>query len=202
MTHIYLIRHGDNIEALKDGKYQDLGLSEDGIRQTERLRDRLARTGEIKVDVLISSPLQRAQESARILAPVLGQPIVLDQDFEEWRCEDGSMTPEEFTARWKQVPDEQKPFYRWQDGYETGQEFSLRVQSALKRIIEEHAGKTVVLISHGGIVGAAFTYFFGLNTATLSPVSIAARNTSITHWHKAEHASKWALERYNDYQHL
>jgi 2,3-bisphosphoglycerate-dependent phosphoglycerate mutase len=43
MTHLYLIRHADSLEGLKDdGKYGDLGLSPEGITQAERLRDRLA----------------------------------------------------------------------------------------------------------------------------------------------------------------
>src|SRR5262245_14375322 len=105
MTHLYLVRHGDSIEGLlEDGKYGDLGLSPEGVQQAERLRDRLAKTGEIKPDVLIASTMRRAHETATIIAPAIGQPIVLDADFEEWRGDDGSLSPEEFMARWKAVP--------------------------------------------------------------------------------------------------
>jgi probable phosphoglycerate mutase len=99
LSHIYLIRHGEAIEDLKDGTYQDLGLSSEEVKQTELLRDRLARTGEIKADVLIASPLPRAQASTRILAPALRQSIILDDDVREWRCDDGRISPEEFNAR-------------------------------------------------------------------------------------------------------
>ena len=200
MTHLYLIRHGDYIEDLEHGKYVDLGLSPAGVRQTELLHDRLTRTGEIKADVLIASPLRRAHESAQILAPALGQPIVLDQAIAEWRCEDGSLTPKEFNARWQQVPDPQKPFFRWVDGYETWLEFSVRAQSALNRVVQEHADKTIVLICHGGIIQASFIYFFGCGDTIYRAPAIDTKSTSITHWFKPK--DRWLLERHNDYYHL
>jgi 2,3-bisphosphoglycerate-dependent phosphoglycerate mutase len=152
LTNIYLIRHGDSIEELKDGIYQELGLSLEGVRQTEFLKDRLVRTGTIKADILISSPLQRACESAQILAPALGQPVILDEDLREWQCDDGQISPEEFDARWQEIPESHRPFTRWMAGYETWLEFSVRVQQALNRILQEHEGKSVVLITHGGVI--------------------------------------------------
>jgi probable phosphoglycerate mutase len=202
LTHLYLLRHGEYIEDLENGKYQDLGLSPKGINQTERLRDRLARTGEIKADVLIASPMRRAKESAEILAPVLGTPVIFEKDFEEWLCDDGTLTPDEFSAHWQQISEEHRPFFRFMAGYETGLEFSARVQSAFHRILQEYAGKTIVLVSHGGIIAVSFSYFFGLSAATPSRVALGAKNTSITHWFKPENAQKLRLERYNDYQQL
>src|SRR5436190_13703675 len=94
----------------QDGKVIELGLSMEGVHQSELLRDRLARTQEIHADVLIVSTAQRAQETAAILAPALNlpSPIILDPDFEEWRSDDGSLSDEEFNARWAAVPKDQK----------------------------------------------------------------------------------------------
>jgi probable phosphoglycerate mutase len=200
LTNIYFIRHGASIEAIVEGKYCGLGLSSEGIKQTELLRDRLAGTEEIRADVLITSPLQRARESAAILAPVLGQPIVQDEGFGEWRCEDGSLTPEEFHARWQAISEAQKPFFRWVAGYETWLEFVVRIQQALNRVIQEHEGKTVVVICHGEVIQASFVYFFGLSGTVIPGVSL--ENTSITHWFKRENSSRWILKTYNDCQHL
>jgi probable phosphoglycerate mutase len=54
MTHLYLIRHGQ-VDGLQPGIVgsvtSDSGLSRLGIVQAERLRDRLAITGEIQADV-------------------------------------------------------------------------------------------------------------------------------------------------------
>ena len=61
MTHLYLIRHADYIYGEHDGRNRDLGLSPEGHAQAERLRERLARTREIRPDVFISSTERRAQ---------------------------------------------------------------------------------------------------------------------------------------------
>jgi probable phosphoglycerate mutase len=76
MTHLYLIRHGDYAVGLEGGRYGDQGLTPLGVRQAERLRVRLATTGEIKADALIASPLLRARQTAEVLASTLGLPVL------------------------------------------------------------------------------------------------------------------------------
>lgn len=146
--------------------------------------------------------MRRAHESAKILAPALGQPVTLDKGLEEWLCDDGTLPPAEFSACWHQIPDEQKPFFRFMAGYETGLEFIGRVQAALNRILQEHNGKTLALVSHGGVIAASFNYFFGLSGAIPARVAIGAKNTSITRWSKAEQTQRWSLDCFNDVHHL
>ena len=204
MTHLYLIRHADYIYDLVDSKYpkRDLGLSPEGVVQAERLRDRLASTEEIKPDVFTSSTDRGAHETAKILAPAFGQQIVLDKDVEEWRSEDGSLSTEEFMERWNQVPKSQKAYYRWIDGCENRMEFVLRAHLALNRILQEHAGKTIVVVTHGAFIQTSFTFFFGYGEASLDRATPEIKRTSITHWYKPEDQDRWILERSNDYHHL
>jgi len=203
-THLYLIRHADYIYDLVDGKYpkQDQGLSTDGLRQAERFRDRLARTGEIKADVFISSPERGAHETAQMLEPVIGLPIILDKDVEEWRSEDGSLTTEEFMDAWNSLTDAQRPYHRWVEGCETLLEFSVRVHSAMNRILEAHQGKTILLVSHGAFIQTSFAYFFGYSMAIPQRVSPEIKRTSITHWLQMDGKTAWVLERSNDCHHL
>jgi probable phosphoglycerate mutase len=202
LTHLYLIRHADYRYELEAGKYRDLGLSSEGLIQAERLRDRLATTGEIKPDVFISSPERGAHETATIISSVVGQPIILDKEVEEWRSEDGSLTPEVFMERWRQVPDAQKPYYRWIEGCENRMEFVLRVHLALNRILQDHEGKTILVLSHGAVIQTSFVYFFGYGEASIDRAIPEIKNTSITHWYKSPASSRWILERSNDYSHL
>lgn len=202
MTHIFLIRHGEYIEDLADGKYCDLGLSPKGIEQSNLLRDRLAKSGEITPDVFISSPQKRAFQTAEILSSAIGKAILTDNDIEEWRSSDGSLSPEEFNERWKQVSMEQQAYYRWIEGYENRSEFSLRVNLALNKIISEHAGKTVLLLTHGAFIQLSFNFFFGYGEAVLNRAAPEITNTSITHWYKNDEKSRWILERSNDRHHL
>src|SRR5205085_6361591 len=88
VTHLYLIRHGEavsNVQPIVGGVRGDTGLTPRGVAQAERLRDRLASTGAIAADVLIASTLPRARETAEIIAPALGLPILWDDDVQEMR---------------------------------------------------------------------------------------------------------------------
>lgn len=203
MTHLYLIRHGETLEIVQDGKTIEGGLSADGVRQSELLRERLLRTGEIQADVLLASSLQRARETAAVLAPVLNLSVVIDPDFEEWRADDDAvLTADEFNALWANTPDVQKPYLRFVPGGETWLEFSVRVQQALNRMLQEHEGKTIVLVTHGGVIQAAFLYFFGYTASVLPRAGVDIGNTSLTHWYRSASRPRWVLERFNDTHHL
>ena len=204
MTQLYLIRHADYIYDLVDGQYprRNQGLSEVGRQEAERLRARLAATGEIKPDVFISSAERGAHETAQVIAPALGQPIVLDPDFEEWRSEDGSLSDEEFMRRWQAVPRPQKAYYRWVESSENRAEFVLRVHQALNRVTQAHAGQTIAVLTHGAFIQVAFSYFFGYGEASLDRARPETRRTSITHWYLPTGDDRWVLERSNDCHHL
>lgn len=202
MTHIYFIRHAANTDGLIDGKMGDLGLSAEGIEQAQRLRDRLATSREIKADVLISSSERRAHETASIIEPALGLSAILDDEVVEWRSDDGSIDPDEFMRQWKAIPKSQKPYYRWIDGFENRMDFSLRVHQATNRILQQHTGKTIVVVSHGAFIQMTFMYFFGYGEATLDRALPEIRRTSITHWYQNENDERWNLERTNDCHHL
>lgn len=97
-THLYLIRHGEaitNVEPIIGGMRGDTGLSSLGVRQAEALRDRLTATQEIAADLLIASTLPRARQTAEIVAPAFGLPIVWEDDVQEMRAKPaiGADTP-------------------------------------------------------------------------------------------------------------
>jgi broad specificity phosphatase PhoE len=204
MTSIYLIRHGDYIDDKLDGQgpKTDLGLSDDGRAQVEALRLRLATSGELRPDVVLSSTERRALETAEIIAGVLGRPITPDRDLEEWRSDDGNIDTEVFMAQWRSLTERQRPFHRFVHGCETGIEFSTRVHTALNRIITAHSGKTVVLVTHGGFIQVAFQFFFGYGDASFRRAYPAAGHASITHWCREGNTERWVLEFSNDRRHL
>src|SRR5438105_1447310 len=126
MTHLYLIRHGQAVSAVEN-TVGNTELSPLGIKQAQRLRDRLAATGEIAADVLIASTLLRAKQTAEILAPALGLPIMFDDEVQEWR--DGvpadlrKISVEEYKERYNSVPFDQKPFIQVLPSSETWVQF-------------------------------------------------------------------------------
>jgi len=210
MTHLYLIRHGQAINVVQKTS-GDPGLSPLGVKQAERLRDRLAASGEIAADVLISSTMLRAKQTAEIIAPALGLPIIFDDEVQEQRPGEAlNMSEEEFREKFGPVEFEQKPYFRLAPGAESWVEFSLRASTALQRITREHDGKTIVIISHGGIIDASFLFFLGLSSLQFPQVLFDTHNTSITHWYKEANdwveqlnlPVSWILDYYNDTMHL
>ena len=204
MTSVYLIRHGEYIDDQVNGQGPklDLGLSADGRNQAHALKARLAASRELRPDVFLSSPQRRALETADVIAEAFAQAVTPDKDLEEWRSDDGTVDSDEFMVQWKSLSELQRPFHRFVAGCETGIEFSTRVHTALNRIVTQHAGKTVALMTHGGFIQVAFQYFFGYGDATFRRAYPAAGHTSITHWRKEAGTERWVLESSNDRHHL
>lgn len=206
-TDLYLIRHGEavvNVEPIIGGMKGDRGLTERGIAQARGLHDRLA-TGEISADVLISSTLPRARQTAEIIAPALGLPIVLDEEVQEIRVgEADGMTHAEAWAEFG-VPDfETDPFRAIAPGAENWGQFVLRVMTALNRIIHRHEGRTIIVVCHGGVIDSSFAYFLNIHTRLPVRLEFYPHNTSLTHWKEYlyREEKRWKLGRYNDTAHL
>jgi len=205
MTHLYLIRHGEAMSALK-GFVGDGGLSPLGIQQAERLRDRLAASNEIQADVLIASTLPRARQTAEIIAPGLGLPFLLDDTIQELHPgEADGMTLSTFRETFGEPDYEVDPYHPMAPGGENWGQFMLRAGTALDRIIRHYVGKTIVLVCHGGIIDGSFLYFFKVSAWTLPSARFYTRNTSITHWQQIlteKGVQRWHLITYNDAFHL
>jgi 2,3-bisphosphoglycerate-dependent phosphoglycerate mutase len=209
VTHLYLIRHGEavsNVQPIVGGMRGDTGLTPRGVAQAERLRDRLASTGAIAADVLVSSTLPRARETAEIIAPALGLPILWDDDVQEMRpgVADG-MSLDEFREKFGIPSTAREPFRPLAPGGENWPQFMLRVATALDRIARQYRDKSVVIVCHGGVIEGSFVYFFGLNSFAGLPVRFNTHNTSITHWTQVspgDPSARWRLMCYNDDAHL
>jgi probable phosphoglycerate mutase len=204
MTDLYLIRHGE-MNPIKDFMRDD-GLSPLGRLQAERLRDRLAATQEIKADVLITSTFPRALQTAEIIAPALDLVAIPDDEIQELRPGEAYGLPvKEFREKYQEVDFVENPFRPSAPGAENWGQFMLRVGTALNRITREHAGKTIALVCHGGIIDGSFLYFFRLSSLAVPPVHMYTRNTSITHWQQNTSEQRgmfWRLMKYNDVFHL
>jgi probable phosphoglycerate mutase len=148
-TATLLLRHGQtelSVERRFAGR-GDIPLTKQGVRQAELAARRLAADG---VDVIISSPLQRARRTAEAVAEATGAPLVIDEDlveadFGEWQgltfAEVGARWPDELTA-WMASPDVAPP-----DG-ESFAQVAMRVLAALDRLLAGYPGQRAVLVSH------------------------------------------------------
>lgn len=209
MTQLYLIRHGQafcNVDPIIAGMEGDTGLTPFGVQQAEHLRDRLMASGEIRADVLIASNLPRARQTAQIIAPALGLPILWDEEVHEMRPgEADGLTIAEAKEKYG-IPNFRKnPFQQIAPGGESWPQFVVRVGTALSRITQQHQGKTIVVVCHGGVIDASFVCFFGMSSLTVPAAEFHTHNTSITHWEQYQNRDgslRWRLIKYNDDTHL
>jgi probable phosphoglycerate mutase len=202
-TKIILVRHAESnvtVSQVGGGELTCTGLSELGIRQAQRLRDRLRDEG-AAVDVLLSSPLPRARETAEIIAPVLGRPIEFVHDLEEHRPGDADGCPfVDFADRFGLFDFRAHPDRPFAPGGETLREFHERVIACLRRIEADHGGSTVVAVCHGGVIDAAFRYYLSIGIS--DTFDLWTLNTSLTEFVVPQTGALPQLRRYNDAAHL
>ena len=176
------VRHGET-EWNIQGRYQgqsDIPLSEKGRAQVAALGKRFEG---IPVDVVYSSPLQRAYDSARAIAEPKGLPIRLvegikELDFGRWDGLTLEMLREQFGDSFMKYRTE--PFHYPMEGEGTLNRAKLRVGAALEEIKEEyrHTDKTVVVVAHGGILKLAIFYLLDMSSRFYRCIELD--NTSLT----------------------
>ena len=149
-TITLLLRHGAT-ELSAERRFSgrgDVALSKEGIEQAELAARKLAAAP--GVDVIITSPLQRARRTAEAAAEATGAPLIVDDDlieadFGQWQgltfAEARERWPDELAA-WLATPDAAPP------GGESFAMVAMRVLAALDRIVEAHAHERVVMVSH------------------------------------------------------
>ena len=205
MTRLILVRHGESnasVERIVGGPRSCTGLSPLGRQQAEALAERWQRTGEVKPTVLVSSTYRRAVETAEILAPALGNlPIEEIHDLGEHFPGDtiDGMSFETFANSYGMTDWDGDPFAVGFPGGETVAAFQHRVAGALAELARRHAGATVVVVCHGGVIDTAVRRF--LQTPPTGHFEIHTLNTSVSEFLLVSDV-KWRMIRYNDSGHL
>ena len=205
MTDIILIRHGEtdwNRELRFQGQV-DVPLNATGHEQARRLAQRLAQEA-VVAHHLVSSDLVRTRQTAQ---PVLGallpqlhidnltDPDLREQNFglvDGMRVQDIKDQHPDAWARWLCfAPDSGMP------GGETTQQFHARVIGALQRLAQQHAGQTLVVVTHGGVLDMVWRTAQGLGlsgprqsdipNAALNRVRLRPGAIDILHWADTRH---------------
>ncbi|BBY35206.1 bifunctional RNase H/acid phosphatase [Mycolicibacter minnesotensis] len=149
-TQLLLLRHGQT-ELSVNRRYSGRGnppLTDTGRQQADAAARYLAQRGGISA--VISSPLQRCRDTAGAAARLLGLDVTVDEDLTEtdfgaWEgltfTEAAERDPE-LHRRWLKDTAIQPP-----DG-ESFDAVQQRVRRARDRIVADHSGSTVLVVSH------------------------------------------------------
>jgi probable phosphoglycerate mutase len=155
---LILIRHGlpERVET-EDGTPADPPLSETGREQARRMADWLQETS---VDFLYSSPMQRALETAAPLSQNKSLKPELREGVAEFDRKASHYIPVEQLKR-----DDYESWQRLMRGEVSGvnfERFCADVVSTLNDIIAGHAGQTVAVTCHGGVINAWTAHVLGM----------------------------------------
>ena len=161
-TIVLLVRHGltPTTGVKLPGRARGLHLSEQGRKQVEAAAARIAKIE--KVVAIYSSPLERARETAGIIAKARNMAVriergLLEVDIGKWTGL--SLREAAAKAEWRAV--QQHPSGFRFPGGESFTEMQARVTGALARIVARHTGKIVVAVSHADPIKAAVAHAIG-----------------------------------------
>lgn len=180
MTTVYLIRHGyaqGNLDRTFQGSI-DGKLTELGYIQLDRLAERCR---DMRIDVIYSSPLSRAYETAQAVNRGYGYPVITDTglteidggDWEGRRWAELEQENPQCYALWaKRVPEFCAP------NGETMHHVYERMRKTILHIAEQNQGKTIGIVSHGCAIMNFMAWAKGLGEEQLLKVPICD-NTSV-----------------------
>jgi len=174
-TRLFLVRHGE-ITTSREWRYVghlDVDLTETGMRQMKRIGERLKNE---RVDVLLSSDLQRTQKGAEIIGTIIGvkpQPNAAFREINlgEWegltRDEIVAQFPVDFEKRSQNLP-----YFRIRNG-ESFADLQARVIKQIEIVLDEYKGKNIALIAHGGVNRVIITHVLGMELSNLTRIDQA-----------------------------
>ncbi|MBQ9282035.1 MAG: histidine phosphatase family protein [Treponema sp.] len=165
MGKIYFTRHGEtftNTKKLVCGA-REIALTENGHAQAIALGNEVKskiESGELKIDVILYSPLSRAKDTALHISELTGIPareeaLLIERNFGSF--EDKSRESAEFKASLRTFA----MSYGREAGGESNMRTAQRIYNLLDRLTEEtkRTGKTFLLVAHNGLARVVNSYF-------------------------------------------
>lgn len=209
-TKILLIRHGEtawNAVRRLQG-HTDIALNAEGLRQADALAGALA---DERIDAVVASDLQRAMQTAQAVAGRHGLPLHTDAALRE-RCYGGfegllysdieRRYPAEY-ALW-QARDIDAVMPSGERDAESFRQFYCRCVDAIVGWGGRHAGQTLVVVAHGGVLECAYRAAVGMSldsprdfqvkNASINRFTLAGAQLSLDSWGEVEHLQLAALD--------
>ncbi|MFF9620564.1 bifunctional RNase H/acid phosphatase [Streptomyces griseosporeus] len=199
-----LLRHGETPltpqKRFSGSGGTDPSLSDIGREQAERVAAALARRGTIQH--IVSSPLARTRETARIVAARLGLEVTVEDglretDFGAWE----GLTFGEVRERY---PDDLNAWLASPQAAPTGggesfAETATRIAAARDKLVAAYAGRTVLLVTHVTPIKTLVRLALGAPPESLFRMELSAASLSVVAYYADGNAS---LRLLNDTAHL
>jgi probable phosphoglycerate mutase len=201
-TRLCLVRHGEtdwNVARRLQG-HTDIPLNQHGIAQAIQMAKAL-KAIDLQFDVLYSSDLQRAANTAGAIEEKFGVTAIINQQLRERHLgalqglttEEGpQLKPDLWAIHLNRDLDHTL------EGGESIKQFANRIHTALENIRLQHAGKTILLVSHGGALD--MMYRLASKQSLESEKAVAVPNASLN-WISHDGYS-WQVDKWADTSHL
>lgn len=177
-TTFHLVRHAAHglLGRVLTGRMPGVGLSTEGQAQAMRLAEHFAQR---RVAAIVSSPLERAQQTAGPIAAALGQCVVTDDGLNE--IDVGAWTGLTFDAL-----QNQPEWHAWNrfrstaptHGGETMLAVLVRVLATIARLRKAYPDGEVMLVSHQDVLKALLAHSLGMPLDLLHRIELAPASRS------------------------
>ena len=184
-TVTHLLRHGQT-EHTPERRFSgrnELPLSLTGRAEAEA-EAAAARVAGLGIEVVVASPLRRTRETAEIVAGSLGLPVTFEKDLVE--LDFGDIEGLSFDEAAAKHPLAARRFMSdisvAAPGGESIADVSTRVARARRRILSDHAGKTVLVVSHVTPIKLFLAAGLGVGDEVVHRVFLDAASLSTVTW--------------------
>ncbi|MGV3466340.1 MAG: histidine phosphatase family protein [Heyndrickxia sp.] len=188
LTYICLVRHGEtnwNVLVKLQGT-TDIPLNNRGKLQADECGTIL---NELQWDVIITSPLRRAKQTADIINNRVKVPIIEMAELKERNFGDAEgMTLKE---RRKRFPDKKYP------NQEDKSSFHKRLKAGIQKINQKYPNGRVILVTHGAVIN---TILSDISKGKIGSGKTKLNNACLSNifYHK----NQWWVQDYNLVDHL
>ncbi len=191
ITTIDLLRHG---EVEGDAVYR--GSTDDPLTDTGWQQMVAALKNKKDWDLIVSSPLQRCNEFAELIAEEDNIKLDVNKSFQEidfglWE----GLSPDKIMKQ-----DAQKLKNWWQSPTrvtppkgEDFHEFQARILKSLKQIIADNKGNNILFITHAGVIRVILMYVLGMQEENLFRLNIDSASFSQIHIYHDKQGDSYSL---------
>lgn len=181
MQKLYLVRHGES-EWNKFKKIQgqkDVRLTDKGRKQADKIANRLLHED---IDLIYSSDLSRAYETATIIGNKLNKDVFSLKDFREikfgpWEginIDEIDKNSKEEHLIWLKEPHKFK-----MEGAETLIELQNRAMRSINDILKSNPGKNILIVSHSATLKTIILSLLDMDIKYYSKMSLSNVSLSI-----------------------
>jgi broad specificity phosphatase PhoE len=180
ITSLLLVRHGHTYATEQGKLYTDpqAELTERGLVQANVLASWIKKE---KIEVILSSTAKRVVATAQIIGTTLKVKPILLTNLDEWRIGDWEgrsylevkkNDPDVYNA-WSKDPIRNKP-----PGGESVIDLIERSRNELEALLSIYEGKTVVLVTHAGIIRSILVNALGMPVDNFWRISVPVGSLS------------------------